>query len=886
MILLWLKGLLARRPGRLLGAIAGVALTVALLASIGAFTVVSAASMTQRAIASVPVDWQIALAPGTDAKTVADALKQVTLYSQLQTVGYAESGGFSASTNGTIQTTGAGKILGISPQYRQSFPAQLRSLIGSLDGVLVAQQTAANLHVTLGDTVTIQRLGLPPVTVKINGVVELPYADSLFQAVGTPAGVAPQAPPDNVLLMPLERWHQLFDPQAAVRPDSIRTQLHVRIAHSFFPDPGAAYIQVEQSARNLEAKITGNGIVGDNLAARLDGTRQDALYAKVLFLFLGLPGAILGVLLTVAVAATGKDRRRQEQALLRVRGATTAQILRLASVEAMLVGAIGMVLGLGLAIATIQLTDPIGLWAGSEALFWLAGAALTGFALALIAVLYPAWTTAHSETVMSARVILGTPQKPLWQRGYLDFFLLVISAIAFWQTASTGYQVVLAPEGVPQASVSYETFIAPVCLWLGAGLLILRLGATGLNYGRPLLAKVLKLAIGNLSGVIAAFLSRQRLLITRGIVLVALAFSFAISTAVFNTTYNAQSRVDAELTNGADVRVTLPPNQGGVPSSIQAQIAALPNVNALQPMQHRFAYVGKDLQDFYGIDPLQLTQVTDLANAYFTNGNAQATMAALAARPDALLVAAETVTDFQLQSGDLVNLRLQNATDNQYHVVPFHFIGVVTEFPTAPKDSFLVANASYVAQQTQNSGSEILLIKTKADVAGAKAQIEPLVRSLPGVQVTDIDSTQRTISSSLTAVDLRGLTQLELSFAVLLLAGATGLVMALNLAERRRTFAILSALGAKRWQLGAFLWSEGLLILLAGGLAGSLIGFAVAQMLVKVLTGVFDPPPDILHVPWFYLSGLAIAAIIATITAVVMIQRMSIRSGVEALRNI
>jgi len=43
--------LLRRRLGRLLGAIVGVALTVALLASIGAFTISSAASMTERAIA-------------------------------------------------------------------------------------------------------------------------------------------------------------------------------------------------------------------------------------------------------------------------------------------------------------------------------------------------------------------------------------------------------------------------------------------------------------------------------------------------------------------------------------------------------------------------------------------------------------------------------------------------------------------------------------------------------------------------------------------------------------------------------------------------------------------------------------------------------------------
>ncbi len=885
--ILWLKGLLLRRSRLLLGAIIGVALTVALVATLGAFTVKSAASMTQRAITSIPVDWQIHLAPGTDTKTVVAAVGQSTSYTALQQVGYAQSAGFKSETNGTVQTTGPGKVLGISPQYRQEFPAQLRHLIGAIDGVLVAQQTAANLQVTVGDIVTIQRLGLPPVTTKIDGVVDLPYADSLFQAVGVPAGVAPQAPPDNVLLLPLKLWHQFFDSQATVRPDSVRFQLHIRIAHTLPDDPSAAYTYVQQRAKNLEARIPGEGIVSNNLAARLDGARADALYARVVFLFLGLPGAILAVLLTLAVTATGEDRRRQEQALLRTRGADTSQILRLSSLEALIVGIGGMALGIGLAYAASSTIAPQQAMLTSQTtLLWTAGAALIGLILAVVAVLYPAWRQAHSFTVMAARVAIGARRKPLWQQVYLDFFLLTASAVIFWQTASTGYQVVLAPEGVPQTSVSYESFIAPVCLWLGAGLLTMRFWETVLNRGHHVLASILHPAVGSLSGVVAASLGRQRVLVTRGVVLVALAFSFAISTAVFNTTYNAQSRVDAELTNGSDVRVTLPPGSGGIPTPLQDRLRALPSVVAIQPMQHRFAYVGTDLQDIYGIDPVRLTQATNLVGAYFAGGNAQATLAALAARKDGLLVSSETAKDYQLKPGDLVNLRLQNAKDNQYRVVPFHLVDIVKEFPTAPKDSFLVANASYIAQQSNNDAAEMVLMRTNGSAADLAALARRVINSIAGAKVTDIGSTQQTIDSSLTAVDLRGLTRLELSFAVLLLAGTTGLVMALGMAERRRNFAILVALGAKDNQLGAFLWSEGLLILFGGGASGIVIGFGVAQMLVKVLTGVFDPPPEFLYVPWTYLVLLAVAASASTGVAVFVTQMASRRVGVEALRDI
>ena len=882
--MLWLKGLLAYCSGRLLGAIVGVALTVALLTSIGVFIASSSASMTQRAAANVPVDWQVQLSPGSDAQAVADAIGKSTAYTALEQVSYANTAGFTAKAGGTLQTTGPGKVLGLGPLYRQHFPTQLRLLTGSLDGVLIAQQTASNLHVTVGDMVTIQRIGLPPVNVKIGGVVDLPNADSLFQTVGVPATAAPQAPPDNVFILPADQWHQVFDPQIAIRPDSARTQFHVRITRNLPTDPNNAFLYVQQLANNLEARIAGSALVGNNLAVRLDSVRKDALYALVLFLFLGLPGAILAILLTMAVAASGKERRRQEQALLRTRGVSTAQILSLTVLEAVIVGVGGVALGIGLASIAAATIASVGLFSSATTILWTINASLVGLILAVVVVLYPAWIQARHATVMAARAVVGRGRKPLWQRIYLDVILLAVAALIFWRTASTGYQVVLAPEGVPETSVAYETFLAPLCLWVGVALLAMRLCGGGLEHGRRVLAALLRPIAHKLSGVVSASLGRQYLRVARGVVLVALAFSFATSTAVFNTTYNAQARVDAELTNGADVTVT--GSTAFAPSSMLSQLKALPGVAAAQPMQHRFAYVGNDLQDLYGIDPAHIGEATNMSNAFFAGGDAQTTLAALTAHPDGILASQETVTNYQLNVGDQINLRLQRVSDHQYHVVTFHFLGVVREFPTAPKDSFLIANASYIGQQTGNNMAEIVLMRANGNPADLTVQTRNVVGSLPGARVTDIGSTQRLIGSSLTAVDLRGLTGLELTFAILLVAGATGLILALGLAERRRTFALLAALGAKSNQLGAFLWSEGVVIQVMGGIIGLALGFGIAQMLVTILTGVFDPPPEILAVPWLYLILMAAAAIASMIAAVFSTQLVSRRPAVEALRDL
>lgn len=885
LMVLWLKGIVKSRSGRLLGAAMGVALTVALLALLAGFITSSAASMTERAIKDVPVDWQVQLSPGSDPASIIGTIGRTTGYEALEVVGYADTSGFSSTVNGTTQTTGPGKVLGISEQYRHAFPAELRSLIGSLDGVLVAQQTAANLHVTVGDTIVIKRVGLPAATVQVDGVVDLPQSDSLFQAVGLPQGAAPQAPPDNVLLLPSSKWHQLFDQQASVHPDSVRTQLHIRLAHNLPSSPDAAFGYVESLARNLEARIAGSGVVGNNLAAQLDGTRQDALYAQVLFLFLGLPGVVVAVLLTLGVAGSGGERRRREQALLRVRGASTSQVMLLQGLESIVIGVGGVTLGLLIALAGARILFPGDVLFNADTIYWTGATALAGLMLAAASILYPAWQQARRSTVVASRAPIGPASQPIWQKIYLDLILLAASALALWQSMSTGYQVVLAPEGIPQSSIAYETFIAPACLWLGVGLLSVRIWRRflGHNTGRRLLAVILRPVARKLSGVVSASLGRQRSLLVRGLILVTLAFSFATSTAVFNTTYNAQSRVDAELTNGADVAVT--GSAASAPGAKLAEFRALQGVAGIQAMQHRFAYVGNDLQDLYGIDPLHIGEATEMSPAYFAGGKPIDTLKALAKQRDGVLVSEETIKDFQLSTGDLINLRLQNSSDHLYHVVPFHVVGIVREFPTAPKDSFLVANASYVAEMTGTSSAEVVLMRASGNVATLAAKVRQFAGNMPGVHVTDIGATQQTIGSSLTAVDLRGLTTLELVFAVLMLIGVTGLVTALGLAERRRTFSILSALGAKSNQLGSFLWSEGLLILLGGGVIGLVLGIGVAQILVTVLTGVFDPPPESLSVPWTYLGLLVVSATASTVLAVLAAHVTSRQEVVSTLRG-
>jgi putative ABC transport system permease protein len=271
-----------------------------------------------------------------------------------------------------------------------------------------------------------------------------------------------------------------------------------------------------------------------------------------------------------------------------------------------------------------------------------------------------------------------------------------------------------------------------------------------------------------------------------------------------------------------------------------------------------------------------------MSNAFFASGDARTTLSMLAQRDDAVLVSEETVNDFQLAAGDTINLRLQGA-DHVYRSIPFTLAGVVREFPTAPHDSFLVANASYIAKTTGIDAAELVLARTNSDLAAIKAE---LARRIGGrAQIATLGDAVNQIASSLTAVDLSGISTIELVFGVLLAVGATALVLALGFADRRRDFAILNGLGAEAPVLGAFVWGEVATVLLIGTVAGGVAGWATAQMLVTVLQGVFDPPPEWLSVPWVYVIGAIAVVGLATLLTGRNAVRQAMKSPTTRLRE-
>ena len=245
-------------------------------------------------------------------------------------------------------------------------------------------------------------------------------------------------------------------------------------------------------------------------------------------------------------------------------------------VEALLVGIAGGLAGLGIAtpFAGRLAFGPTTRFGGSSSTFanWFATEAfVAGLAISasdgVLGTGHARPPNAHGRC--ETRQGVGRPTTAWWMRAGVDLILVAGALAVFWASSRNNYTLVLAPEGVAAISVSYWAFLGPAMLWLGAALLLWRLGdlraevrtaAAGLaddsTYRAPRPTRR-----GNDESATPARLARA-------IVLLALAVSFAASTAVFNATYQQQAEADAQLgDNHQDVTVTPAPEDAPGPQA-------------------------------------------------------------------------------------------------------------------------------------------------------------------------------------------------------------------------------------------------------------------------------------------------------------------------------
>ncbi len=865
---------LRRSPSQTATQVVVLAGAVALLGAMILFIGHSLRTMTASATRSVPLDLQGPVRSYGEARTLAAGVGRQPDVSQASPAATAPFAGVTHRGPEGITSAGQGAILAVPPSYPHKIDT-FRFLRGSLlpGHIVLDQQLAATLQARIGDSVTLRTGGKgPPRRFKVSGVALVTAPDLLFQPLNPQLGPAPAQPPANVAIVPLGTFARTLAPQlpslasASIGSSAVpgaqagvQWQVHAQVAPtSLTGTPSHAFTRSTQIRNSLQRTFTGKIQFVDNLSEALETAAGDSLYADALFIMLAVPGALLALGLAYLAALGTVDRDRRELALLRARGANRRQLLTLAAAEAGVVGLLAGLLGAGLSFAAVALLikGSIGLTVARAATVVVACVvlAIVGAVVARMGTGLRALTDTVAEGRRSAR----REGRPLWQRLYLDLLALAVSGLIYWLTASTGFSAVVSPDSNPTLSLSIYMFFAPALLWIGATLLLVRLrgrvfelvaprpGGSGRPKGRR--------------GFLLASAARRGAAINRGLILVGLLLAFGVSLGVFAATYDQQASVDAQLTLGADVTATAPP---GVTAKkgLAAKIAQVPGVAATSAIDHSYAYVGPDLQDTFGIEAANIGKATTLRDSYFIGGSAQTMMQRLRQRADGILVSKETITDYSLNIGDLLRLRVLDHSSGKFRTVPFHVVGTVQEFPSAPRDSFMVANLAYLNKADRAGGPNVVFAKTSEDPATVAARVAASTRAY-GVIVKDIRQQAVQTVSSITTIDLTGISHLEEAFAILLAGAAMWLFVSLLVSERRHEFATMAAIGASLRDIGAFVRGEAAAVLGAAVLLAVFLGWLLAEMLVAMLQHVFDPPPDHLAVPWGFLGLLLLGAVV------------------------
>lgn len=877
---------LIRAPGRTVLRIVVVAAAIALLAAMLLFIGNSLRSASAAAVRQVPLDWQGPVSSAAQAQRAAQAVAKQPGVAQASATATAP---FASSTHtgpAGSTTTANGSILAVPASYSRDIHT-FRLLHGSLKpgGVVLDQQMAATLQAQIGDTVKlVPQPGSKPQPYRVTGVSLITAPDQVFQPLNPSVGPTPAQPPENAVIMqfgtfrrtlgrhlpPVTTASALANSQpGAQKGVQWQVQAQLNRAPLEAGSPSAAFTLAGQTLLRVERSVPGRVQFVDNLSDSLNTAAQDSLYAQTLYIMLAVPGALIALGVAYLAALGASERERRDLALLRARGARRRDLLTLALVESAAVGVIAGLIGAAIGLAAVQLLVSGGaqLTTGRTITTVVASVLLgiVGAAAARLA----ATASVLGREVSEGRRSAVRDRKPFWQRYYLDFLALALSGLIYWLTVRTGFSAVINPDSNPTLSLSVYMFLGPALLWIGATLLLVRLR------GRLLSWLAGRASGGNRESQLSFLLAsagRRGAAINRGLVVIGLLLAFGVSLAVFSATYDQQAQVDAQLTLGADVTVAAPPGTTAK-ANLPAKVASVPGVTATTALDHSYAYVGPDLQDTFGIDPSTFPKATTLRDSYFIGGTASQLMSRLQQTRDGIMVSQETITDYSLKPGDLLKLRVLDQRTGKFRVARFHVIGTVQEFPSAPRDSFMVTNASYLEHVTHAPGPNEVFASTSGSPGAVATQVAATTRSY-GTTVKNLDQQAVQTVSSITTVDLTGISHIEEVFAVVLAAAAMALFVAIAIAERRHELATMAAIGAPLRRIGAFVWSEAGLVLGAALLLGAGLGWLMAQMLVAMLTHVFDPPPDHLAIPWGFLAALGGAAAVSMLVASLLARRL------------
>jgi putative ABC transport system permease protein len=563
-----------------------------------------------------------------------------------------------------------------------------------------------------------------------------------------------------------------------------------------------------------------------------------------IFLGFGLVAVFVSVFLIINTFTIIVAQRQRELALLRAIGAGRGQVVRSVLTEALVIGVIASVLGLGLGLllgwglsqvvsSTMMGGLPVRLLIPATSLW----ALVVGIGVTVLSALVPAVKASGVPPVAAMRQAVNPP-KPL--RGITIAGAIVFTAgvvlLAFGLTDNLGDEKLTGMlTGIGIAFVGI-TMLTPIL-------------------SRPLVAllgAVMSWSFSGRLGKLNAGRNPRRTAITASALMIAVALITGIATLV-SSIKSTTSEV-LELNLNSDLIISGAQGGANIPSfspQTLEEIRALPEV----------ASVGDVYMDFFGtkVDgqdaPLASSEDLDAALQVFGGTVAEGSVTNLPA--DAVVVDEGTAEDRGLALGDTVEVAFADGQTEQLRI-------------TAILDGYDLTNGWWVAPEqiehftVQKPMQAYIDVEEGADVAAVQSEVDDVLANEPEVSVTNnaefVEQQTGQLDTILAAV------QILLALAMIIAVIGVVNTLVLSVLERTRELGLLRAVGMTRGQVRRMITVESVIICVFGAVLGIAVGIGLGWTVQQALE---EEGLSNFALPWNYIVVYLVAAVAVGLLAAI-----------------
>src|SRR5215216_2019911 len=616
------------------------------------------------------------------------------------------------------------------------------------------------------------------------------------------------------------------------------------------------------------------------------------------------------------VAGLFVNQQRGEMAILRSRGASTLQVVGMSLLQGIILGAVALTGGVGLAFVITHAIGKARSFLDFSAVGGLRvsmtpqvlGYGLLGIGIILlIQVLLPTLSAAENTIVSYKQERARSLHVPWWQTFYIDVLLLIPAGYGLWQLTQQSKEALSGSETIPDPLQNPLLLLVPALGIFSVALFTLRLVPRFMDFIARLLNP--SKSVGLLMA--ARYLGRSPAMYNAPLVLLVLTLGLSAFTASLARTLDSQLDKQIHYQVGTDINLNelgttfneASPNPVYTFGPVEDHLS-IPGVeSATRIGRYKFSAIvpaGSLQGTFLGIDRLTFPSAAYWQRD-FASEQLGVLMNELAAEPTGILVPNSLLTKQKLKIGDALRLGITTGVAGQSIPMEARIVGSFDLFPTWYPESgaivignleelFLRAGAEYPHEVWLGTRRDVdpetvaYTVRGFSILLDQQADQSKLVQKGLNTIVRDWMSAELNIRAEQRRPERQGLFGLlSVGFVSSALLTVLGFLLYALFSFRRRfiEMGMLRAIGLSIQQMTSLLAAELAFLVLLGIGVGTALGVFASRLFVPFLqigaSAHSQYPPFQIEIAWLSIVQIYVLFIVLFLVALSALSALLMR---------